>query len=117
MGCLLGQQSGRTVDISNSFEIKFEQGPGGIAINDAFLQKKMEQCECGRALAAGCRRGGVGCWAGRRGMVGGGLKRLSVELLLPGARFNLGFYKAGALLATLETSARLHAPGTPHTED
>lgn len=48
MGCLLGQQSGRTVDISNSFEIRFEQGPEGIIINDAFLQKKMEQCEWGR---------------------------------------------------------------------
>ncbi|GAB4821425.1 hypothetical protein N2152v2_008471 [Parachlorella kessleri] len=43
MGCLLGQQSGRTVDISNSFEIKYDQGPEGLVINDSFLQKKMEQ--------------------------------------------------------------------------
>ena len=112
MGCLLGQQSGRTVDISNSFEIKFEQGPGGIAINDAFLQKKMEQCECGRALAAGA--GGAeevevnGRWRTRKALCGARAAWNEV---------NLGFYKALPLLAALETSARLHAPAAPQTKN
>ena len=72
MGCLLGQQSGRVVDISNSFEIKYERGDdGSIAINDAFLQKKMEQCECeawAGVWACCCGRGrqrSSGCAGGR----------------------------------------------------
>ena len=49
LGCLLGTQSGRTVDISNSFEIKYE-GPtaaegGPVVIDHAFLLKKQDQCE------------------------------------------------------------------------
>ncbi|KAK9849666.1 hypothetical protein WJX84_003105 [Apatococcus fuscideae] len=43
LGCLLGQQNGRVVDISNSFEIKYSMGPSGIDIDDAFLIKKQEQ--------------------------------------------------------------------------
>jgi hypothetical protein len=39
-------QVGRTVDISNTFEIKWEPAPGGDAtIDQAFLTKKQEQCE------------------------------------------------------------------------
>ncbi|KAL4855882.1 COP9 signalosome complex subunit 6a [Chlorella vulgaris] len=42
MGCLLGSQAGRTVDISNSFEMRFEAGSAS-EIDHAFLVKKMEQ--------------------------------------------------------------------------
>ena len=45
LGCLLGQQEGRVVDISNSFEIKYQLTPEGYAFDDAFLVKKQEQCE------------------------------------------------------------------------
>ena len=64
MGCLLGQQSGRTVDISNSFEIKYDQGPEGLVINDAFLQKKMEQCEWLEELGADRRKLHIRVWIG-----------------------------------------------------
>lgn len=49
MGALLGNQSGRTVDISNSFEIKFEMADGSPVIDHPFLLKKQEQCEWYRA--------------------------------------------------------------------
>ncbi|PSC73827.1 COP9 signalosome complex subunit 6a [Micractinium conductrix] len=42
MGCLLGQQSGRTVDISNSFEMQLAPGSAS-GIDESFLQRKMEQ--------------------------------------------------------------------------
>ena len=45
LGCLLGQQNGRVVDISNSFEIRYSMGANGIQIDEAFLVKKQEQCE------------------------------------------------------------------------
>ena len=44
LGCLLGQQSGRVVDISNSLEIKYETGEHGTVIDEAYLAKKQEQC-------------------------------------------------------------------------
>ena len=44
LGCLLGQQSGRVVDISNSLEIKYENGEQGVVIDEAYLAKKQEQC-------------------------------------------------------------------------
>ncbi len=46
VGCLLGSQPGRVVDISNSFEMKFtSEGQ----IDMPFLAKKQEQCEgCAR---------------------------------------------------------------------
>ena len=43
LGCLLGQQAGRVVDISNSFEMRYRQGSSDI--DEPFLQKKTEQCE------------------------------------------------------------------------
>ncbi|GFH31109.1 MPN domain-containing protein, partial [Haematococcus lacustris] len=44
MGILLGSQAGRTVDISNSFEMKYElTAEGGVQIDSAFLLKKQEQ--------------------------------------------------------------------------
>jgi hypothetical protein len=49
MGILLGSQVGRTVDISNSFEIKFQLDPttGGPVIDMPFLTHRQEQCELG----------------------------------------------------------------------
>ena len=44
MGCLLGSQSGRVVDISNSFEISYTMGFGKVVIDEAFLTRKQEQC-------------------------------------------------------------------------
>ncbi|KAI8474994.1 MAG: COP9 signalosome subunit 6 [Monoraphidium minutum] len=43
MGCLLGSQSGRAVDISNSFEIEYTLEAGAVVINEAFLTRKQEQ--------------------------------------------------------------------------
>ena len=46
LGCLLGQQTGRSVDISNSFELNYELlADGSVVINTAFLIKKQEQCK------------------------------------------------------------------------
>lgn len=50
LGCLLGSQAGRTVDISNSFEMRYQEG-SATEIDHAFLLKKMEQCERQRAAA------------------------------------------------------------------
>jgi COP9 signalosome complex subunit 6 len=45
LGVLLGSQVGRTVDISNSFEIAYEQRPQGeVVIDQPFLVRKQEQC-------------------------------------------------------------------------
>jgi COP9 signalosome complex subunit 6 len=45
MGCLLGSQAGRVVDISNSFEIAYAVQDGGrVVIDEAFLTRKQEQC-------------------------------------------------------------------------
>ena len=44
LGCLLGQQTGRVVDIINSLEIRYEDGPDGITIDEGYLAKKQEQC-------------------------------------------------------------------------
>jgi COP9 signalosome complex subunit 6 len=47
MGCLLGSQDGRAVDVANSFEIKFTEAvDGSFEIDTPFLLKKAEQCEC-----------------------------------------------------------------------
>lgn len=42
-GCLLGQQNGREVSISNSFELKIIDGMEGPDIDEAFLIKKQDQ--------------------------------------------------------------------------
>ena len=44
MGALLGQQTGRVVDISNCFEISFTDQPSGWHMNEAFFQRKQDQC-------------------------------------------------------------------------
>ena len=49
-GCLLGQQPGREVSISNSFEMKIIDGMEGPEIDEAFLTKKQDQCECSLSL-------------------------------------------------------------------
>ncbi|GIL82484.1 hypothetical protein Vretimale_11872 [Volvox reticuliferus] len=44
MGCLLGSQSGRTVDIRNSFEVRYNiAADGSVELDIAFLLKKQEQ--------------------------------------------------------------------------
>lgn len=43
LGCLLGTQTGRTVDISNSFELKYSIQSEGVVIDEAFRKKKQEQ--------------------------------------------------------------------------
>lgn len=45
MGCLLGSQSGRSIDISNSFEMNYTaEADGGVTVDYPFLLKKQEQC-------------------------------------------------------------------------
>jgi COP9 signalosome complex subunit 6 len=50
IGCLLGVQDGRSVDVVNSFEMRFTQGEHGWDIDHPFLLKKQEQCEQGLGL-------------------------------------------------------------------
>ena len=53
VGCLLGQQNGRDIHISNSFEVNVApEDPR--ALDFGFLHKRLEQCEfccCGPAAA------------------------------------------------------------------
>lgn len=44
LGCLLGQQTGRVVDVSNSFEFMYENAASGLIIDEDLLTKKTEQC-------------------------------------------------------------------------
>lgn len=44
MGCLLGQQRGLTVDVSNSFEVNASSENPNL-MDLVFLQKKVDQCE------------------------------------------------------------------------
>lgn len=44
MGCLLGSQSGRTVDIHNSFELRYSvDSSGAVDVDLGFMMKKQEQ--------------------------------------------------------------------------
>ncbi|CAD7698652.1 unnamed protein product [Ostreobium quekettii] len=43
LGCLLGVQSGRSVDLSNSFEIPYRQSPEAPVIDWEFMEKRLEQ--------------------------------------------------------------------------
>lgn len=45
LGCLLGQQAGRVVDVSNSFEFVYEATAAGLVIDEGLLTKKTEQCK------------------------------------------------------------------------
>ena len=45
LGCLLGQQTGRIVDVSNSFELVYENAASGLVIDEGLLTKKSEQCK------------------------------------------------------------------------
>jgi COP9 signalosome complex subunit 6 len=42
-GCVLGVQTGRTVEIFNSFELRYD--PVAYVLDRAFLETKQEQCE------------------------------------------------------------------------
>lgn len=45
LGCLLGSQEGRVVDVANSFEAVAALGQDGtLDLDEAFLLKKQEQC-------------------------------------------------------------------------
>jgi hypothetical protein len=44
VGCLLGQQTGLNVDISNSFEVNFDANDLQ-ALDMPLLHKKLDQCE------------------------------------------------------------------------
>jgi len=44
VGCLLGTQSGRTIDVSNSFEVP-TSSEDPKALDFAYLHKRLEQCE------------------------------------------------------------------------
>ncbi len=54
LGCLLGQQTGRVVDISNSLELKYEAQAHGVVIDEAFMAKKQEQCALGLPPCGQC---------------------------------------------------------------
>jgi hypothetical protein len=50
LGCLLGTHTARTVDVANSFEIKYDGFANGVPqLDAAFLTQKQEQCAA-RAL-------------------------------------------------------------------
>ena len=55
-GCLLGQQVGREVSISNSFEIIIEDGMEGPLVDEAFLTKKTEQCKASQQECHQCHQ-------------------------------------------------------------
>jgi hypothetical protein len=48
LGMLLGIQTGRTVDISNSFEIKYSMVADNVEIDDEYLLRKLDQCKSQR---------------------------------------------------------------------
>ena len=62
LGCLLGQQTGRVVDVSNSFELVYELTASGLIIDEGLLTKKTEQCESTEYLAQ-CQITTGGCFA------------------------------------------------------
>ena len=44
MGALLGQQTGRVVDICNCFEISSTHTPSGWQLDEAYFTRKADQC-------------------------------------------------------------------------
>ncbi len=55
LGCLLGSHTARTLEISNSFEIKYDGFVNGVPqLDSAFLTQKQEQC-APRQRACGLR--------------------------------------------------------------
>ena len=44
VGCLLGLQSARTVEITNAFELKSSMQGGALVIDKEYMQLKQEQC-------------------------------------------------------------------------
>ena len=55
LGCLLGQQAGRVVDVSNSFEFVYESTASGLVIDEGLLTKKTEQCKLLQSVATDAR--------------------------------------------------------------
>jgi COP9 signalosome complex subunit 6 len=45
IGALLGIQTGRQIEIFNSFELVFNVVDGAIVIDQTYLHKKQEQCK------------------------------------------------------------------------
>lgn len=45
VGCVLGVQSSRTVEITNAFELKYTVQNGQLVLDKDFLLLKQDQCE------------------------------------------------------------------------
>lgn len=45
IGALIGKQSGRNVEVMNSFELKFKQVEQDIIIDQDYYRTKEEQCK------------------------------------------------------------------------
>lgn len=46
LGALIGKQTGRHIEIMNSFELSYDELDGHIIINREYYTLKEEQCEC-----------------------------------------------------------------------
>ena len=51
IGCLLGEQKGRTLDVRNSFDLVMPEGPDE-SVDFDMLHKKLEQCTMSTVLVA-----------------------------------------------------------------
>jgi hypothetical protein len=60
LGCVLGTHNGRTIELCNSFEIKFDGLKDGVPqVDSGFLVKKQEQCAPPLAATHGRAQGAV----------------------------------------------------------
>ena len=46
LGALIGKQTGRHIEIMNSFELSYDELDGHIIINREYYTLKEEQCRC-----------------------------------------------------------------------
>ena len=46
-GAIIGKQTGREVEIMNSFELKYEVADGSVVLDTEYYRLKEEQCEYG----------------------------------------------------------------------
>lgn len=51
VGCVLGVQSSRVVEITNAFELKYTMQNGQLVIDKEFLLMKQDQCPCRKFVA------------------------------------------------------------------
>ncbi len=73
-GVLYGKQSGLSVEVTTSFELKYaEREGGGIEISKSYLEKNIQLSEWGPDAVGSAHRGGVDC--GRSGSCCAGLGR------------------------------------------